>query len=154
MFQVPNWCMMYIYHGLLSKGVYDIYVSGKVRFTVADLLVSRYAVIMAFDVKVEREAQEMADSLGVNIFVADIIYHLFDRFTKFREEWLLQKREEFKHLAIFPCKLRIYPEHIFNSRDPIVCGVCVEAGFLREGTMICVPSKEVGNITIDVPLDK
>ena len=99
---------------------------------------------MAFDVKVEREAQEMADSLGVNIFVADIIYHLFDRFTKFREEWLLQKREEFKHLAIFPCKLRIYPEHIFNSRDPIVIGVCVEAGFLREGTMICVPSKEVG----------
>jgi len=115
--------------------------------TVVDLLVYRYAVIMAFDVKVEREAQEMADSLGVNIFHADIIYHLFDRFTKFREEWLLQKREEFKHLAIFPCKLRIYPEHIFNSRDPIVIGVCVEAGFLREGTMICVPSKEVGDIT-------
>jgi len=85
----------------------------------------------------------MADTVGVNIFVADIIYHLFDRFTKFREEWLLQKREEFKHLAIFPCKLRIYPEHVFNSRDPIVVGVCVEAGFLREGTMICVPSKEV-----------
>jgi len=102
---------------------------------------------MAFDVKVEREAQEMADSAGVNIFVADIIYHLFDRFTKFREEWLLQKREEFKHLAIFPCKLRIYPEHIFNSRDPIVIGVCVEAGFLREGTMMCVPSKEVGVVT-------
>lgn len=102
---------------------------------------------MAFDVKVEREAQEMADSVGVNIFVADIIYHLFDRFTRFREEWLLQKRDEFKHLAIFPCKLRIYPEHVFNSRDPIVVGVCVEAGFLREGTMICVPSKEVGRVT-------
>jgi len=138
---------------LLSKGVHEICVSGKVSFTVVDLLVSRYAVIMAFDVKVEREAQEMADSLGVNVFVADIIYHLFDRFTKFREEWLQHKREEFKHLAIFPCKMRIYPEHIFNSRDPIVCGVCVEAGFLREGTMICVPSKEVGNITKYVSLE-
>ena len=105
---------------------------------------------MAFDVKVEREAQEMADSLGVNIFVADIIYHLFDRFMKFREDWLLQKRDEFKHLAIFPCKLRIHPEHVFNSRDPIIVGVSVEAGFLREGTMICVPSKEVGVITDSV----
>ena len=39
----------------------------------------KYAVILAFDVKVEREAQEMADREGVKIFQADIIYHLFDR---------------------------------------------------------------------------
>jgi translation initiation factor 5B len=40
---------------------------------------------LAFDVKVEREAQEMADSLGVRIFTADIIYHLFDQFMAYRE---------------------------------------------------------------------
>ena len=28
----------------------------------------KYAVILAFDVRVERDAQEMADSLGVKIF--------------------------------------------------------------------------------------
>ena len=39
----------------------------------------KFAVILAFDVKVEREAQEMADREGVKIFQADIIYHLFDR---------------------------------------------------------------------------
>ena len=39
----------------------------------------KYAVILAFDVKVERDAQEMADREGVKIFQADIIYHLFDR---------------------------------------------------------------------------
>ena len=103
----------------------------------------RYAVILAFDVKVERDAQEMADSLEVKIFVADIIYHLFDRFMKYREEWLHKKQEEFKHLAVFPCKLRIYPENVFKSRDPIVVGVNIEAGFLKEGTVLCVPSKEV-----------
>lgn len=48
-------------------------------------LLSRYAVILAFDVRIEREAQEMADSLGVKIFAADIIYHLFDKFTAYRE---------------------------------------------------------------------
>lgn len=45
----------------------------------------RFAVILAFDVRIEREAQEMADSLGVKIFAADIIYHLFDKFTAYRE---------------------------------------------------------------------
>ena len=45
----------------------------------------RYAVILAFDIRVEREAQEYADSVGVRIFSADIIYHLFDRFLDYRE---------------------------------------------------------------------
>lgn len=34
-------------------------------------------------------------------------------------------------------------QFVFNSRDPIVCGVMVEAGVVREGTPICVPSKDV-----------
>ena len=41
-------------------------------------------MILAFDVKVERDAQELANELGVRIFTADIIYHLFDKFTKYR----------------------------------------------------------------------
>ncbi|KAM7365823.1 hypothetical protein PAMP_016725 [Pampus punctatissimus] len=56
----------------------------------------QYAVILAFDVKVERESQEMADSLGVRIFSAEIIYHLFDAFTKYREDYKKAKQDEFK----------------------------------------------------------
>ena len=41
--------------------------------------------MLAFDVRVERDAQEMAESLKVKIFTADIIYHLFDQFTAYRE---------------------------------------------------------------------
>jgi len=39
--------------------------------------------------------------------------------------------------------LQILPQFIFNSRDPIVIGVMIEAGILKVGTPICVPSKEV-----------
>ena len=49
----------------------------------------------------------MADNLGVKIFAADIIYHLFDKFTAYREELKQRKREEFKHIAVFPCKLKV-----------------------------------------------
>ena len=52
---------------------------------------------MAFDVRVEPQAQELADHLGVRIFVADIIYHLFDQFMAHREERKKQKQEEFKY---------------------------------------------------------
>lgn len=68
----------------------------------------RYATILAFDVKVERDAQELADSLGVKIFQADIIYHLFDKFTAYREELKQKKRDEFKSIAVFPCKLKVH----------------------------------------------
>ncbi len=40
--------------------------------------------MLAFNVKVEREAQEMANDLGVRIFTAEIIYHLFDKFLEYR----------------------------------------------------------------------
>lgn len=39
--------------------------------------------------------------------------------------------------------VQILPQFVFNSRDPIVAGVMVEAGVLKEGTPICVPSQEV-----------
>ncbi|XP_034658088.1 eukaryotic translation initiation factor 5B isoform X1 [Drosophila subobscura] len=109
---------------------------------------AQYATILAFDVKIEREAQEMAESLGVKIFQADIIYHLFDKFTAYREELKQKKREEFRSIAVFPCKLRILPQFIFNSRDPIVMGVIVENGIVKVGTPICVPSKEFVDIGI------
>jgi len=34
-------------------------------------------------------------------------------------------------------------QYVFNSRDPIVIGVMVEAGIVKEGTPLCVPSKDV-----------
>jgi translation initiation factor 5B len=45
---------------------------------------AQWAVILAFDVKIEKDAQTMADELGVRIFRADIIYHLQDSFIKHR----------------------------------------------------------------------
>ncbi|RWS28934.1 eukaryotic translation initiation factor 5B-like protein [Leptotrombidium deliense] len=105
-----------------------------------------YAVVLAFDVKVERDAQELADQLGVKIFTAEIIYHLFDKFTAYREDLKQKRKEQYKHIAVFPCKIRILPQFIFNTRDPIVVGVSIEDGVLIPGTPLAVPSK--GNVEI------
>lgn len=107
-----------------------------------------YATILAFDVKVEKDAQELADTLNVKIFQADIIYHLFDKFTAYQEDTKKRNRDQFKSIAVFPCKLKVLPQFVFNSRDPIVMGVMVESGIVKEGTPICVPSKEFVDLGI------
>ncbi|XP_071036150.1 eukaryotic translation initiation factor 5B-like [Parasteatoda tepidariorum] len=109
-----------------------------------------FAVILAFDVRIEREAQDLADYLNIKIFHANIIYHLFDMFVNYRTEIKERNREMYKSVAVFPCKLKILPQFVFNSRDPIVVGVSIEAGVLKEGTPLCVPSKEfldIGTVT-------
>ncbi|XP_045128994.1 eukaryotic translation initiation factor 5B-like [Portunus trituberculatus] len=107
-----------------------------------------YAVILAFDVKVEKDAQELADKEGVKIFSEETIYHLGDRYVEYIKEYKKKKQDEFRSVAVFPCKLKIIPTAIFNKRDPIVLGVTVDVGILRTGTPLCVPSKEFVEIGI------
>lgn len=95
-----------------------------------------YAVMLCFDVKVEREAAEYAEQNGIKIFTADIIYHLFDSFTKHMDELLEKKKEDSKMLAVFPCVLR--PVAVFNKTSPIVVGVDVIEGQLKMNTPIAV----------------
>ncbi|CAG8472273.1 10297_t:CDS:10 [Funneliformis caledonium] len=97
-----------------------------------------YAVTLCFDVKVDKEAQDLAEELGIKIFKADIIYHLFDQFTAYHKEISEQKRKDQAPQAIFPCILKIVPGAIFNKRDPIIIGVDVVEGVLRTGTPLCV----------------
>lgn len=93
-----------------------------------------FAVMLCFDVKVEKEAQQYADDQGIKIFTADIIYHLFDNFTKHMKELQEQKKEESKALAVFPCILHTLS--VFNKKDPIVVGVDVAEGVLKPLTPI------------------
>ena len=93
-----------------------------------------YAVMLCFDVKVDKEAQQYAEEQGIKIFTADIIYHLFDAFTKHMDEQLEKKKEASKMLAVFPCVLR--PVAVFNKTGPIVIGVDVIDGNLRVNTPV------------------
>ncbi|KAJ4846618.1 hypothetical protein Tsubulata_014628, partial [Turnera subulata] len=101
-----------------------------------------YATILAFDVKVTPEARELADELGVKIFIADIIYHLFDQFKAYIQNLKEEKKKEAADEAVFPCVLEILPDCVFNKKDPIILGVDVLEGILKVGTPICVPSKD------------
>ena len=104
--------------------------------------------ILAFDVNVNKEAQEYADKNGVAILTAEIIYHLNDKYKLLVEKCHEERKKEKMKEAIFPVKLKILPEFIINRVDPIIIGVDVVEGILKKDTpLYCVEKKKlVGTI--------
>jgi len=101
-----------------------------------------FATILAFDVQINREATEHSAEMGVRIFTAEIIYHLFDQFTRYMDELTEKKRADAAAVAVFPSIVKILPQHIFNAKDPIIVGMEVVEGILKVGTPLCVPAKD------------
>ena len=109
-----------------------------------------YAVILAFDVKVAPEAEKLAAELGVTIFTADIIYHLYDKVTAYMAKIKEDRRTATADVAVFPVVLDVVPNGVFNAKNPLVLGCRVVEGQAKVGTPLCVPSKErlyIGRIT-------
>ena len=101
-----------------------------------------YATILAFDVPLTREGSEMAKELNVKVFTAEIIYHLFDKFTAYMAEVRKEHQAKAALTAVFPCVCEISsPEHVWcrgGGGDPILVGMTVMSGTLKRGTPLCV----------------
>lgn len=94
------------------------------------------ACILCFDVQIDKEAEKLAEEMGVRLFRADIIYHLFDAFTAYNKEISEAKRKDAAPQAVWPCRLKIIG--CFCKRDPIILGVDILDGSLRVGTPLAV----------------
>ncbi|KAM0686840.1 hypothetical protein COBT_001929 [Conglomerata obtusa] len=92
-----------------------------------------FALMLCFDIKIEKEMEELALEMGVKIFSANIIYHLLESFEKYLKDVLEKKKEENK--PVYPCRIKILPNCVWNKRSPIVMGVEVE-GILTVGTIL------------------
>lgn len=107
-----------------------------------------YAVLLAFDVRVDREAEELAAELDVRIMTANIIYHLFDQFTAYMQAVVEDKKRAMAPSAVFPCVLRVVPGCVFNKRDPLIMGVDVVEGTLRMGTPLAAVTQQHGVVAL------
>ncbi|KXN84214.1 Eukaryotic translation initiation factor 5B [Leucoagaricus sp. SymC.cos] len=94
------------------------------------------ACILCFDVTVDKDAERLAEEMGIRLFRADIIYHLFDSFTAYNQEITEAKRRDAAPQAVWPCRLKIIAT--FCKRDPIIVGVDILDGSLRVGTPLAV----------------
>lgn len=107
------------------------------------IMKKEYATILAFDVRVTTDAQKFADEEGIKIFTAQIIYHLFDEFTAYVKKCQDDRRDSGGVNAVFPCILEVVKDAVFNRGNPIILGASVKAGFLKVGTPLAIPEKDV-----------
>ncbi|KAL6192388.1 hypothetical protein ACLB2K_033478 [Fragaria x ananassa] len=118
--------------------VQDIPVSGTGIGPIHEKDVRNASVILAFDVKVTKEAQKLADELRVKIFVGDIIHEVIKAYMKNLKEEKEKELAAVAKEAVFPCVLEILPDHIFHKKDPIIVGVKVLRGIVKVGTPLCI----------------
>ncbi|MFX0044426.1 MAG: translation initiation factor IF-2 [Candidatus Hermodarchaeota archaeon] len=104
------------------------------------------AVILGFNVKFAADIEDLAAEYGVETFLNEVIYRLYDDYNA----WLIVKREQAKAESlssiIRPCKLELMPEYVFRNKDPAIVGVRVH-GFLKPRTgLINAEGKRVGTV--------
>ncbi|TFF86785.1 translation initiation factor IF-2 [Candidatus Thorarchaeota archaeon] len=104
------------------------------------------AVVLGFNVKTAPGIEDLAAELGVEIFLNDVIYRLYDEYNA----WMIVKREQAKAASlgaiIRPGKLELMPEYVFRQSNPAVVGVKVH-GLIRPRTsVINEEGKRVGVI--------
>jgi translation initiation factor IF-2 len=104
-----------------------------------DKTLPEFKTILAFNVEVEEDAEKEAKNHKVKVLKAEIIYHLFDAYTKYKNELVIQRKEAAKDKMIYPCVLKILPNCIFNKKNPLVFGVDVLEGNLHIGTHLSDP---------------
>lgn len=110
------------------------------------------AVMLCFDVKIDKEAQQYADEQRIKIFSADIIYHLFDEFTAYQTKMNEERKKELIHDAVYPCHLKTI--QLINKRNPMIIGVEVVRGTLKIGTPICAVRTEPNGVKQVHPLGR
>jgi len=107
-----------------------------------------FSTILAFNVNIDEDVEEVANKNGIKVFSAEIIYHLFDHYTKYRDEMIKERKTLYRPQAVFPCSLKILEKHIYNKKSPLIFGVTVLEGNLHIGTPLIIPETKLvlGNI--------
>ncbi len=104
------------------------------------------AVVLGFNVKVASEIEDLAAELGVEVFLNEVIYRLYDDYYA----WLIVKREQAKAESlssiIRPGKIVLIPEYVFRHKNPAVVGVKVQGVIRPRTSLINEDGKRVGTI--------
>ena len=104
------------------------------------------AVVLGFNVKIASEIEDLAAELGVEVFINEVIYRLYDDYYA----WLIVKREQAKAESlssiIRPGKIVLNPDYVFRNKNPAVVGVKVHGVIKPRTTLINEEGRRVGTI--------
>lgn len=113
-----------------------------------------YGVIMAFNSKILKEAEQLAKDKKIKIFSSNVIYKL----TEDYEEWVKREKEKEKEellkKVVTPAKIRLLPNYVFRQSNPAIVGIEVLAGTLTKQTRLLRSDGKVVGRVKDIQLNR
>ncbi len=94
------------------------------------------AVVVAFNVAVEQEAEQEAYATGVNIIGGNIIYKIVDDYKAWLDEERKKGRQALEKALVFPGAVRTLRNSCFRVSHPAIFGIEVVAGRIRPGVQL------------------
>ncbi|MGC8662757.1 MAG: translation initiation factor IF-2 [Candidatus Micrarchaeia archaeon] len=102
------------------------------------------AVVLAFGVKIDDDANEEAEATEIKIINENIIYRILDKYTEWLESEKKNEKERVEKALTFPGMAKVLPNMCFRISHPAIFGIEVVAGRIkpsyllmdREGTII------------------
>ncbi|MDD5317608.1 MAG: translation initiation factor IF-2 [Candidatus ainarchaeum sp.] len=95
-----------------------------------------HGAILAFNVPVTDEARAEAEKYGVRVLESEIIYSLLEDYRKWVEMEKEVERGEAYGSMVLPAKFRILPGCCFRAKSPLIVGVEILGGTLRQGCQL------------------
>ena len=93
-----------------------------------------HAVILAFNVPVDKEAEELARSEKIPIIAEKVIYLLAEKYKEWLKAFREEKRKSLAERITYPAKIKLLGERFFfRMKDPAIFGIEVMEGKLRAG---------------------
>jgi len=112
------------------------------------------AVILAFNVKVQKDVEQFAKENKIPIFTDSVIYLLVEKLTKWKAEMLQEeKKNVFEKLQPIG-KIKILPNCCFRINKPAIFGVKVEIGKIKKGADLINEKGEIIGKIKGIQVDK
>ncbi|TXT56768.1 MAG: putative translation initiation factor IF-2 [Candidatus Thorarchaeota archaeon] len=104
------------------------------------------AVILGFNVKFAPDIEDLAAEYGVEVFLSDVIYRLYDEYNAWQIVKSEQAKAESLGAIIRPGKLELIPDYVFRHKNPAIVGVRVGGRITPRVGLINSEGKRVGMI--------
>ena len=105
------------------------------------------AAVLGFNVKIKRDAEEKAHETGVSVFMNNVIYRLLEDYRDWVTEEIEKEKKTDLDKLTRPAKIQFLPDHVFRRSKPVVVGVEVMLGILKNNSdLINAEGKRIGTV--------
>jgi translation initiation factor 5B len=100
-------------------------------------------MILAFNVGVDQDAEEMAEVSGIKIIKSDIIYKLVDDYKMSTDERNKESAKKIEERITYPGSIYVLPGMCFRASHPAIFGIDVIGGKIKPGYKIMNEEGEI-----------